>query len=125
MRSWVYSFPIDVESQDFDANGSTDFSDFILFAQAFGSNSIEFDLNSDGVVEFGDFLIFAQAFGAAGSRVPSTWVDVTPATGPPGRLDHTLVLALERSWLVLFGGRRDVDLNDTWVFSLDTETRQV
>ena len=35
-------------SADFDANGIVDFGDFILFAQAFGSNQSSFDLDGSG-----------------------------------------------------------------------------
>jgi hypothetical protein len=48
---------------DFDGNGSVDFTDFIQFAQAFGSSNALYDLNSNGSVDFGDFVIFAQNFG--------------------------------------------------------------
>ena len=48
---------------DFDANGIVDFGDFILFAQAFGSNQSTFDLNGSGSVDFPDFILFAQQFG--------------------------------------------------------------
>ena len=48
---------------DFDANGIVDFGDFILFAQAFGSQQSSFDLDSSGNVDFTDFIIFAQRFG--------------------------------------------------------------
>ena len=84
-------------STDFDGSGSVDFGDFLLFAQAFGSSDGAFDLDGDGRVVFGDFLIFAQAFGNAGSTIPSTYSEVMPSTGPPGRLDHTIVLEPSRS----------------------------
>ena len=48
---------------DFDGNGRVDFTDFLLFAQAFGTNDVTFDLTGDGTVGFEDFLIFAAAFG--------------------------------------------------------------
>ena len=48
---------------DFDANGMVDFGDFILFAQAFGSNQSSFDLDGNGSVDFPDFILFAQRFG--------------------------------------------------------------
>ncbi|MDE3259282.1 MAG: SUMF1/EgtB/PvdO family nonheme iron enzyme [Gemmatimonadota bacterium] len=48
---------------DFDANGIVDFGDFILFAQAFGSNQSNFDLDGSGNVDFPDFILFAQRFG--------------------------------------------------------------
>ncbi|MDE2998861.1 MAG: SUMF1/EgtB/PvdO family nonheme iron enzyme [Gemmatimonadota bacterium] len=48
---------------DFDANGIVDFGDFILFAQAFGSNQSTLDLNGSGSVDFPDFILFAMRFG--------------------------------------------------------------
>lgn len=54
---------------DFDADGVVGFSDFLLFAQAFGRSAGEpgfdarFDLDGGGTVDFVDFLSFAQAFG--------------------------------------------------------------
>lgn len=109
-------------SSDFDGSGSVEFGDFLLFAQAFGSSDSGFDLDNDGQVGFGDFLIFAQAFGSAGSTISSTWTEVTPDTGPPGRLDHTIILDPTRSWMVMFGGRRDTDLDDTWIYDLAAGT---
>jgi Zn-dependent M28 family amino/carboxypeptidase len=52
-------------SADFDGDGRVAFSDFLLFAQAFGVQAfdVRFDLDGDLVVGFGDFLIFASAFG--------------------------------------------------------------
>jgi len=107
-------------STDFDGSGSVDFGDFLLFAQAFGSSDGAFDLDGDGRVVFGDFRIFAQAFGNAGSTIPSTYSEVMPSTGPPGRLDHTIVLEPSRSWMVMFGGRRDTEIGDTWIYDLAT-----
>lgn len=54
----------DVSVGDFDGNGAIDFSDFVLFAQAFGSMNATFDLNDDGIVSFPDFLIFGGLFTA-------------------------------------------------------------
>jgi len=48
---------------DFNNDGQTDFSDFILFAAAFGSNDPNYDLNGDGQVSFPDFILFGSAFG--------------------------------------------------------------
>ncbi len=56
-------------SPDFDGDNHVGFSDFLIFASAFGSrqgdgryNNAQ-DLNADGSVDFTDFLIFAQSFG--------------------------------------------------------------
>ena len=59
---------------DFDANGIVDFGDFILFAQAFGSNQPSFDLDGSGSVDFPDFILFAQRFG---DGMPEEEIEVT------------------------------------------------
>jgi hypothetical protein len=54
---------------DFNADGVTNFSDFIAFAKVYGASAgdsdydARFDLNANGSVEFGDFIAFAQAYG--------------------------------------------------------------
>ncbi|MDE2888064.1 MAG: S8 family serine peptidase [Gemmatimonadota bacterium] len=48
---------------DFDDSGRVDFSDFLLFAGAFGSTDPRFDLDDDGNVGFSDFVRFAFLFG--------------------------------------------------------------
>ncbi len=48
---------------DFDDSGDVGFSDFILFAAAFGTTDVGFDLDEDGLVGFADFLAFAALFG--------------------------------------------------------------
>jgi len=60
---------------DFDGSGMVDFTDFILFAAAFGTRpangdpAAAFDLDGDGLVGFGDFVAFASLFGeASGDR---------------------------------------------------------
>ena len=56
-------------SPDFDGDDYVGFSDFLIFASAFGTRQGEGryraaqDLNTDGSVDFTDFLIFAQSFG--------------------------------------------------------------
>ena len=56
-------------SPDFDRDGTVGFTDFILFARAFGKSRVDeewesrFDLDLDGEVGFSDYLIFADAFG--------------------------------------------------------------
>ncbi len=49
---------------DFDADGSVGFTDFLLFAAAFGGEDPTFDLDGDGGVRFPDFLLFVAAFRA-------------------------------------------------------------
>ena len=58
-----FPFAQSARNADFDANGIVDFGDFILFAQAFGSNQSSFDLNGSGSVDFPDFILFAKQFG--------------------------------------------------------------
>ena len=59
---------------DFDGNGSVDFSDFLLFASAFGSVSTDagfdarFDVDTDGKVGFTDFILFSEGFGTDRGR---------------------------------------------------------
>lgn len=48
---------------DFNASGTVDFSDFLLFVAAFGSTDMTFDINGSGSVDFGDFLVFVGSFG--------------------------------------------------------------
>ena len=61
--------PSQTRSADLNGDGNVDFSDFLLFAAAFGKNEGEAgynagaDLDSSGAVNFQDFLIFANAFG--------------------------------------------------------------
>jgi YVTN family beta-propeller protein len=64
------SFDVNVATQsDFDGNGEVAFTDFLLFAGAFGASSTDavydqrFDLDADFQVGFSDFLIFAAVFG--------------------------------------------------------------
>ena len=48
---------------DFDDDGEVDFSDFFLFAEAFGGSDPRFDLDGSGEVDFTDFFLFAESFG--------------------------------------------------------------
>lgn len=48
---------------DFDGDGKVDFTDFFLFADAFGGTDPIYDLDSSGQVDFNDFFIFADNFG--------------------------------------------------------------
>ena len=52
-----------LKRSDFDESGKIDFSDFLLFAQAFGTANEKFDLDNSGSVDFPDFLIFVANFG--------------------------------------------------------------
>ena len=61
--------PSQTRSADLDGDGDVDFSDFLLFAAAFGTSegvpgyNAAADLDRDGTVAFPDFLLFANAFG--------------------------------------------------------------
>ncbi len=61
--------PSQTRSADLDGDGMVAFSDFLLFAAAFGTSeggpgyNAAADLDGDGTVAFSDFLIFANAFG--------------------------------------------------------------
>lgn len=54
---------------DFDGDGQVGITDFLLFVEAFGTQSgqenfdSKFDLDSDGTVGISDFLIFVNSFG--------------------------------------------------------------
>ncbi len=82
-----------IESQsgnpDFDASGTVDFTDFLLFAGKFGARQGDeryesrFDLDGDGEVGFGDFLIFAGSFGKT-APAPTE-----PAPKPAGKIYWT------------------------------------
>ena len=50
---------------DFDGNGSVGFSDFVLFAQGYGTTQERFDLTQDGKVDFDDFVAFDHRSEAA------------------------------------------------------------
>ncbi len=54
---------VNAAAADFDGHGHVDLSDFLLFADAYGSSSVGYDLDSSGSVDFADFLAFADAFG--------------------------------------------------------------
>ena len=59
-----------VSSPDFDGDSRVGFSDFLIFAEHFGTRQgdgqyvARIDLDGDGAIGFSDFLIFAEAFGA-------------------------------------------------------------
>ena len=52
-----------LKRSDFDGSGMIDFTDFLMFAGAFGTANEKFDLDKSGSVDFPDFLIFASNFG--------------------------------------------------------------
>ena len=63
------------QAGDFDRDGDTDFKDFFLLADHFGSREGEpdfdsrYDLNGDGWVGLDDFFLFADHFGASAKPV--------------------------------------------------------
>ena len=52
------------KTTDFNGDGRTNFADFFLFVDAFGSTDARFDLNSNGTVDAADFFLFVDAFGS-------------------------------------------------------------
>ena len=60
----VAAFTVTAEvTPDFDGDGEVGFSDFFLFAEAFGGTDPRFDLDDSGEVDFSDFFLFAESFG--------------------------------------------------------------
>lgn len=102
---------------DFDGDGSVGFADFLSFAAAFGTVSPAHDLDGNGLVDFGDFLIFVSDFSSA-ARVPH-WTRLEPGLAPSPRLDHSLTLDPVRRQALLFGGKREAVLRDTWMLDID------
>lgn len=104
---------------DFDSSGKVDFDDFLLFVSAFNGSDAVYDLDADGRVNFPDFLLFVADFGKRSESAVLAWTQVTPSSaGPVGRLDHTMILDIQRNRFVLFGGKTLEELADTWVFDL-------
>ena len=54
---------VGLATPDFDGDGEVEFSDFFLFAEAFGGSDPRFDLDGSGSVDFADFFLFAEHFG--------------------------------------------------------------
>ncbi len=71
---------------DFNADGEVGFSDFLLFAAAFGSRNPAYDLDTDRTVGFSDFLVFAAAF-------PSNDGDIGPTSDPASAIDGPIVIS--------------------------------
>ena len=69
---------------DFDGDGETGFSDFFLFADAFGGSDPRFDLDGSGTVDFGDFFLLADHFGdpARGKLLALAWEMIGLPDGP-------------------------------------------
>ncbi|MBT7861131.1 MAG: T9SS type A sorting domain-containing protein [Gemmatimonadetes bacterium] len=66
----------DAAGSDLDGSGLVDFSDFFLFADAFGKQATgsfaAADLDGSGLVDFSDFFLFADSFGKSVGRVAPT-----------------------------------------------------
>jgi hypothetical protein len=73
-RTTDFTPAVDAATADFNTDGKVDFSDFVLFAQAFGKAQddtgydAKFDLDGDNKIAFGDFVRFAQSFGKTLSK---------------------------------------------------------
>ena len=67
-KIYAYNMPASggstVAATDFNGDGRTDFADFFLFADAYGSTDPKFDLDGSGTVDFADFFKFVDAFGS-------------------------------------------------------------
>ena len=79
--------PTDGPSADADGDGIVGFTDFVVFAQAFGSAQgddnfrAQLDLDGDGKIGFGDFVKFAQVFGKKVDKPASLGKPVVPVQG--------------------------------------------
>lgn len=89
---------------DFDGNGEVAFTDFLLFAAAFGSPDPQFDLTNDGLVQFDDFLVFASLY--ADANVPEAPIlDERIVVETPVGWRHTMMLVSEGAFTM--GGSPD------------------
>jgi hypothetical protein len=59
-----YSFTVPRCPADFNADGQTDFFDYLDFAQAFDAEDASADIDGNGQVDFFDYLEFVRAFDA-------------------------------------------------------------
>jgi len=76
-----------VTDADFDGSGTVDFADFFAFADAFGSNQVQYDLDGNETVDFADFFKFADLFG---QTVPLPIVVSSTADSGQGSLREAL-----------------------------------
>ena len=99
---------------DFDGDGETGFSDFFLFADAFGGTDARFDLDGNGSVDFVDFFLFADHFGepARGKLLALARETIGLPDGPqlqqnaPNPFNSETVI----SWFMLRPGRARVEV---------------
>ncbi len=53
----------------------------------------------------------------------NNWIQMNPATHPPGRFDHAMAYDSSNNKIVMFGGRNSTQsFNDTWIYDLTTDT---
>ncbi len=99
---------------DFDGDGETGFSDFFLFADAFGGSDPRFDLDGSGSVDFADFFLLADHFGdpARGKLLALAWELIGLPDGPqlqqnvPNPFNSETVI----SWFLLRPGAARVEV---------------
>ncbi len=89
-------------SPDFDGNGMVDFPDFLLLANAFGSQAgqekyeSKYDLDGDGEIGFPDFILFASAFGQTVNTSPDLVVaSMTASHGPSVDMEQPFAFTLD------------------------------
>ena len=101
---------------DFDGNGTVGFDDFILFAQAFGTDQARYDLDGNGAVDFPDFLVFAGLFGST-----------TSGPSPESLRITTLASGLDTPWDLAWGpdGHIWVTERRGVISRVDTTTGQI
>lgn len=63
---------VDASQTDFNQDGRVDWSDFLLFAQAFRADDPQCDLDQNGQVNQADFRVFVDAYGDRDQILPST-----------------------------------------------------
>ncbi len=88
--TWTVASPVQTKESivqfDFDKDGSVGFSDFLILAQAFGTQQGDpkfksiVDINQDNTINFSDFVSFAFVFGSNGTRwtIPVIINNTTP-----------------------------------------------
>ena len=101
-------------TSDFNGDGETGFSDFFLFADAFGGSDPRFDLDGSGSVDFADFFLFADYFedAARGKLLALARELIGLPDGPQLRQNHPNPFNSETviSWFQLRPGRARVEV---------------
>ncbi|MDX2145977.1 MAG: hypothetical protein SFZ23_00510 [Planctomycetota bacterium] len=62
---YAFRIPQGCTGADFDANGQTDFFDYLGFVEAFGAGNLAADFDQNGRVDFFDYLDFSSVFAEA------------------------------------------------------------